>query len=114
MMIDTTVSMIVGAMISTYMMVSRSTAISIDLNSKVQRAVHFFAQMDDIVTGNSSYLWVIESFQVVELLPGNHEGCQVGGVQSKKDDREQSPDGRHKPERDNQNVIQCVRSLVKV
>lgn len=35
MMIDTTVSMIVGAMISTYMMVSRSTAISIDLNSKV-------------------------------------------------------------------------------
>ena len=42
------------------------------------------------------YPCVVETPEVVPLLPGDHEGGKGGGVDGQKDDGEQGPDGGHK------------------
>ena len=42
-------------------------------------------------------LGVLQPGQVVVLLPGDHEGGQVGGVDGEEDHREEGPDAGHKP-----------------
>ena len=37
-------------------------------------------------------LGVLQSGEVMVLLPRDHEGCQVGGVDGEEDHREESPD----------------------
>ena len=42
-------------------------------------------------------LGVLQPGQVVVLLPGDHEGGQVGGVDGEEDHREEGPDAGHEP-----------------
>ena len=42
-------------------------------------------------------LGVLQSGEVMVLLPRDHEGCQVGGVDGEEDHREESPDTGHEP-----------------
>ena len=46
----------------------------------------------------TAYPGVINPTELVPLLPGDHEGGQVGGVDGEEDHREESPDWGHKPE----------------
>ena len=41
---------------------------------------------------------IVDSTEVVVLLPGNHEGGQVGCVHGEEDDGKQRPDAAHEPE----------------
>ena len=43
------------------------------------------------------YPGVINPTELVPLLPGDHEGRQVGGVDGEEHNREQGPDRGHKP-----------------
>ena len=42
-------------------------------------------------------LGVLQSGEVMVLLPRDHEGCQVGRVDGEEDHREESPDTGHEP-----------------
>ena len=49
-------------------------------------------------TAEHPHLVVVDALQLVELLSGNHERGQVGGVDGEEHDGEQRPHGRHEPE----------------
>ena len=40
-----------------------------------------------LLTVRVGYLGVVQTTEIVILLPGNHEGCEVGSVDSEEDDR---------------------------
>lgn len=51
-----------------------------------------------LVGGGTSKTGVFDPAEVEKLLPGYHEGRQVGGVNGQKHDRKHRPDVRHEPE----------------
>ena len=51
-----------------------------------------FGQITRLWGQGEPYLGIIQTLQVVKLLPRDHEGGQVCGVQSQEDDSEQGPD----------------------
>ena len=62
------------------------------LNKATEDSRGCFWQITRLWSLDEPYLGVIQALQVVELLPRDHEGGQVCGVQSQEDDSEQGPD----------------------
>ena len=50
------------------------------------------------------HLGIIQPGELVPLLPGDHEGGQVGGVDGEENHGEQRPDRRHEPEQEQRGV----------
>ena len=50
-----------------------------------------------LLTVRVADLGVVQPGEVVVLLPGDHEGGQVGGVDGEEDHGEESPDAGHEP-----------------
>ena len=49
--------------------------------------------------GSPCHLGIIQPRELVPLLPGDHEGRQVGGVDGEEDESKESPDICHQPGR---------------
>ena len=60
-----------------------------------------FMEFCTIFFGKASlcHLGIIQSGELIPLLPGDHEGGQVGGVDGEEHHGEQRPDRRHEPRR---------------
>ena len=64
-----------------------------------------------LLTVRVADLRVLQPSEVVVLLPRDHEGRQVGCVDSKEDHREESPDTRHEPGREAPGTVHLHRGL---
>lgn len=52
---------------------------------------------DSICSKNSTHPGIVNATEFMELLPGDHDGCQVGGVDGEEHDGEHGPHVGHEP-----------------
>ena len=55
---------------------------------------------------DGAHLGVVDARELSPLLPGDHEGGEVGGVDGEEHHREQRPDRGHEP------VVICTENMI--